>query len=74
MGAKSGTRPGRPLKQNGKVKGQEKQETPEGPDLSLLRKPVEISVNGLSEIVKVFQNSPPEVSYFLSIAYLHQSN
>lgn len=63
MGAKTGAKAGRPLKQNGKTKVQEKEEeVPKGPDFSILRKPVEISVSGLSEVVKVFQNSPPEVS------------
>lgn len=66
MGAKTGTKAGRPLKQNGKGKVQEKEEPPQGPDFSILRKPVEISVSGLSEVVKVFQNSPPELHHLLS--------
>lgn len=66
MGAKTGGKAGRPLKQNGKNKVQEKEEPPEGPDFSLLRKPVEISVTGLNEVLKVFQNSPPELHHLLS--------
>ncbi|XP_026274501.1 uncharacterized protein LOC113203819 [Frankliniella occidentalis] len=66
MGAKTGTKAGRPFKQNGKAKVQEKEEPPKGPDFSVLRKPVEISVTGLSELVKVFENSPPELHHLLS--------
>lgn len=63
MGAKTGAKAGRPLKQNGKNKVQEKEETPPGPDYSILRKPVEISVSGLNEVIKVFQSCSTEVSH-----------
>ncbi|KAK3929259.1 Zinc finger protein 800, partial [Frankliniella fusca] len=67
MGAKTGAKAGRPFKHNGKAKVQEKEEEPpKGPDFSLLRKPVEISVTGLSELVRVFENSPPELHHLLS--------
>lgn len=66
MGAKTGAKAGRPLKQNGKNKVPEKEETPIGPDYSILRKPVEISVSGLNEVIKVFQNCSTELHHLLS--------
>ncbi|XP_034256820.1 uncharacterized protein LOC117654344 [Thrips palmi] len=66
MGAKTGAKAGRPLKQNGKNKAPEKEETPVGPDYSILRKPVEISVSGLNEVIKVFQSCSTELHHLLS--------
>jgi len=69
MGAKSGSKATRNAKQNGGKSGKTSEpKEPQNvcPDLSVLRKPVEISVPGLSQVVKVLQTGTVEVKIILS--------
>lgn len=48
-------------------KGKDANKKP-GPDLSVLRQPVDTSVCGLKQAVKVFETGTPEVRFFISIS------